>query len=86
VSIFEEYVENHKKCGIKVGDFVKILRTAETEEAGWDNAWVEEMDDSGGHKFGVLSDCKGHGFCLEDGQVNYKYPYFVLEKVVKDER
>lgn len=71
------YVERQAKCGIGVGDWVKVVRKAESGEDGWGR-------DSGMDGFvGTVSWVNGvnpRGFSLE-GVGGWVFPYFVLEKV-----
>jgi len=74
------YGERQAKCGIGVGDFVKVLRVPEHREDGWDSYSVTSIAASVGKVFEVLEVHDGAGFRLKDG---HWYPYFVLEKVEK---
>lgn len=78
----ENYLKGSEECGIKVGDKVEIIRSAKSFEDGWDNDWVEEMDQYVGGIFEVTSEDDGTGFYLQspDGDSYYGFPYFVLEK------
>lgn len=67
-----------KATNLKVGDTVKVLRTAKTDEFGWDNAWVSSMNACVGKQFTVYS-VDGDGIGLDDGS-HCSYPFFVLEK------
>jgi len=77
-----EYLNNHKSCGIMVGDKVKIVRKASSFEDGWQNKWLMEMDVYVGECGYVRKDLGVWGFCVEfeDGQM-YNFPYFVLQRV-----
>ncbi len=73
------YFYSQNECGIKVGDHVKVTRTAGDFEAGWDNSWTREMDEQVMETLQVIYIGKGKsGIELSDG---YRYPFFVLEKV-----
>ena len=71
------YGERQAKCGIGVGDWVKVLRVPEHWEDGWDNEAVSSMDASVGKVFEVVEVHDKSGLFLKD---NHWYPYFVLEK------
>ena len=73
------YLEGHKKSGLKVGDKVIIIKKAKDYERGWDNIWVNGMNEyiskSGyiSHDGGIL------GFEISSENIkNYCFPYFVL--------
>jgi hypothetical protein len=74
------YLRLHKSCGIKVGDTVKCLRIAKSEEMGWGDKWLDEMDESIGKNFRVVQDYGVAGFRL-DNKERSNYPFFVLEKI-----
>ncbi len=80
------YIEGEKNCGLKVGDTVKITRTAEYGEGGWSNSWVEDKMFAG--KIGKVTSIQvsdnASGIAVNigsEGIVDYDYPYFVLEKI-----
>ena len=73
------YEEEQSKCGLTKGDFVKVIRSAESFENGWGNSWVHPMNRHIGKVFEIqkVSDLDGmmlKGTC-------FSFPYFVLEKV-----
>ena len=74
------YAERQAKCGIGVGDFVKLLRVPLEREDGWGTHSVSSMDASVGKVFEVEKVHDKAGLLLKDG---HWYPYFVLEKVEK---
>jgi len=71
------YLENHNNCGLKVGDKVRITRSAKTYENGWQNSWVPGMNNYVGTKSTITIDESESGFYLG----GYSFPHFVLEKV-----
>lgn len=75
------YVERQAKCGIGVGDYVKLLRVPLEREDGWECSVVpSSMIASVGKVFEVSKVDPDSGFFLKD---DWWYPYFVLEKVEK---
>lgn len=88
-----DYLDGHTRCGIKVGDIVKVTRKAETDESGWNNVWVDEMDAIVGEELVVVADTSERGFDLRPitGELrdrmgcptphDFSFPYFVLEKI-----
>lgn len=74
------YAERQAKCGIGVGDLVKVLRVPSDMEDGWDSYSVTSIAASVGKVLGVEKEYNKSGYRLEDG---HWYPYFVLEKVEK---
>ena len=84
-SYIEHHIEWVKENNVKVGTTVRVTRTAEDYEGGWDNTWVSDMDENVG-KIGTVSREiePSHGLLIDFGtgdRVKYCYPYFVLEVV-----
>ena len=79
----QNYEKRQRECGLKVGDFVKILRKAKDDENGWDNYWPEEADTWVGKTGEIIEDGGGVGLkvFLEEENDWWFFPYFVLEKV-----
>jgi len=77
------YIEGHKKSGFKVGDTVKIIRKAQSQEDGWGSIWNNSMD----HLIGTYVKIKENfnntwGFQIKTSSgINWNVPWFVLEKV-----
>lgn len=74
------YEGRQSNCGIRSGDFVKVLRVPESREDGWGTLAVSSMSASVGKVFGVEKMHDTSGLLLKDG---HWYPYFVLERVEK---
>lgn len=74
----DDYVKKQKAFGLKVGDIVKVLKTAKGGEGGWSVGWAPSMTDTVGQELEIINDMGSAGLQLEGG---YNYPYFVLEKV-----
>jgi hypothetical protein len=80
----KKYMAGQTKCGLKVGDRVKLLRKAKSHEKGWDNSWEEEMDLRVGHTGRISSiGCVGISVEFWDDYPAYSYPFYVLKKVRK---
>lgn len=80
----EDYNKKQEQSGIKVGDYVKVLRAAYSYEQNWDNVWNSLMDKAVGSTYKVLAIHEGIGIRLESVKhigANLSFPYFVLEKV-----
>ena len=79
----EKYLEDHRNCGIEVGDRVRVTRKAGDWEDGWGNSWADEMDEFVGETVIVLVDWGDCGFrCIQpEGNEVFVFPYFVLEKI-----
>lgn len=79
------YLELHKKCDLKVGDRVRIVRTWDYLETDKNVAFhAKEVEAIG--KVGII-DKKDHNTYLvsiESIKSRIYYPYFVLEKVVEE--
>lgn len=76
------YSERQAACGLKVGDRVRVTRSASSYEDGWNASFNSTMENSVG-KTGVIErDVGASGFSV---RINHgclwNYPYFVLEKV-----
>lgn len=71
------YAERQAKCGLKVGDRVKIVSLPETEQDGWRDSVLPCMRRLVGSVDRIERDCGADGFSVS----NYNWPYFVLEKV-----
>lgn len=81
-----DYAKRAKECGLKAGDFVRLMRKAEAFEDGWDNVWPPAADSWVGHILRV--DCiryDGDVKCIwhemQPDEDWFNFPYFVLEKV-----
>jgi len=74
---YPSYIDRHKASGLKVGDKVKVLRTANDQEDGWHNSWTTYMDKAVGNIYKIVDDNGKDGFELNLG--NRCFPYFVLE-------
>lgn len=75
----EEYQRRQAECGLKVGDRVVVIDSAKSFSGGWDNTWVEDMENNVGSinwVRGINRDALG--ILLSDG---LSYPFFVLQKV-----
>jgi hypothetical protein len=87
------YVERQRKwikeVGLEIGDKVLIVGTATDEQGGWDDSWVDGMNETVG-LVGTVGDAfeeSGGDYEPEwgilvstDGKYWY-YPFFVLVKV-----
>ncbi len=75
----QQWIEYHN---LKVGDKVKVLRTAESYGDSWGNSWTDEMN-------GVIGGVFPISKITSDIQLNipgicwYGFPYFVLEPVAE---
>lgn len=73
------YVERQKRCGIKVGDLVKITRMPDSQEDGWGDTTAPKMQELVGTYHKVTYD--GRHLGLKVG--GFYFPYFVLQKETK---
>lgn len=73
------YVERQNRCGIKVGDLVKIKRMPESQEDGWGDTTDPKMQELVGTYHKVTYD--GRHLGLKVG--GFYFPYFVLQKEIK---
>lgn len=65
---------------MKVGDWVKVVRKADYNEAGWHWTWPPKMDQAIGRTFKVKG-IHPSSIVLEVAGENMRFPYFVLEKI-----
>jgi hypothetical protein len=73
----ENYLKRQEACGLREHDVVRVTRSAQTGEDGWDNSWTEDMNRYvGGRAFRVTA---LHEYGIRIGN-SYSFPYFVLEK------
>ena len=81
------YLDAQKGCGLKIGDWVKVLRRGKSEEGGWPNCWTGKMNTYIGKIGKVVSilDC-GIGVDFKDTACCWNFPYFVLQKVNEKEK
>lgn len=75
------YIEAQEASGLKIGDIVKVVRKAKDGEKGWDNSWIDDRMFIG--DVGVIKSIDNEGITIFNNR--YKFPYFVLEKVTKEE-
>jgi len=74
----ELYIENQSKCGLAIGDMVKVVRKSHSGENGWGCNWNLDMDEYVGQVLTITKICGDSGIMLND---KFKFPYFILEKV-----
>ena len=84
MTLEECYIYMQSKCGIKVGDKIKVLRKASNQELGWSNNWNPDMDYLVGNTYNV-SEVNKNGICVKrkDCFKNWFLPFFILEKICK---
>lgn len=74
------YLDAQNACGLKVGDYVKVLRTPDDCEAGWNRRDYSICEVGKVYQINAIND---FGISLKyENFLNY-FPYFVLEKVEK---
>lgn len=76
-----DYIAAQAECGLKVGDWVRITRSAEEGEQGWRNVWNPLMTKYVG-EIGQVSRLTSGGLMVKfpNSRDNFQFPYFVLEK------
>ena len=78
----EQQDEWIKTYNVQVGDKVRVIRKAKTNENGWGDVWDCEYMDPSVNKVLEVVETKGiAGISLDCGRVNCCFPYFILEKV-----
>lgn len=82
-----DYLLNQQATGLRVGDYVKIVKISTGHEGGWSMGWNSYMSEQLGtvHKIAeVVEEHNWAGFYLEHSNGSI-WPYFVLEKVATAE-
>ena len=86
-SLRSAYKALAKASKIKVGDSVTIIATAESNQMGWNNLWVDDMDDFVGMRGTVCHVDIGEGFdvVFDSGNLStcdesWRFPFFVLRR------
>lgn len=65
-----------KQTGLKVGDKVRVIAKAESQQCGWNNSWEDEMDSYVGSVQEIKSIYSDIGIHLG----GWRFPFFVLAK------
>ncbi len=75
------YLQRQEASGIKVGDTVRVVKTAEQNERGWKNSWCPSDMKVG--QEGVVTKMHSSGCDVDTGRrySHLAYPYFVLEVI-----
>ena len=73
-----DYLTGHINSGLKVGNKVKVIREANSYEAGWGCDWNPIKNNYVGKILKITRDEGVNGFELNN---EWYFPYFVLEKV-----
>jgi len=86
-SLKSAYKTLSKASKIKVGDSVTIIATAESNQMGWNNIWVKDMDSFVGIRGVVCNTDIGEGFdvVFDSGNPStcdesWRFPFFVLRR------
>ena len=88
-SLKSAYKALAKASPFKIDDTVTVVATATTQQMGWDNCWIPDMDDFVGRTGTVIGTDSGSGvhvvFDSGDPRTcddNYHFPFFVLRRSV----
>lgn len=73
----EQYSWDQNRCGLKVGDSVKVIRTAKNYEKGWPNGWPKDMNE----RIGLESEITKISPSGIELNSMFSYPFFVLEYI-----
>lgn len=76
------YLLAQEHCGLKVGDWVKVIREPKKCEAGWKSINIYDISDMIGRTF-QIDGIYNTGIAVKRDNSDYVayFPYFVLEKV-----
>lgn len=84
MATLQDYLKGVENSGLKSGDWVRVTRTYEDREDGWDNVWPTGVQVGWIGRIKAGDKDNGTGFRVEFGEpINdwYALPYFFLEKV-----
>ena len=79
-----EFIKWMKEDPLKVGDKVRITRSAKSHSEGWDNTWISNMNKYIGTETVVTNIYGGSGISLLNCE-GYRFPSSVLERIRRDE-
>lgn len=82
------YAELQAESGLKVGDWVRVVRKFENGEKGYGLSWFDTLKKHIGHvgMIEIMEDeSNGRGGCVHVSGIPYVLPYFILEKIEKPE-
>ncbi len=71
-----------KASPFKIDDTVTVVARAETQQMGWDNCWIGDMDEFVGRTGTVIGTDSGTGVhvLFDSGDHSYHFPFFVLRR------
>ena len=78
----KSYEERQKECGLKVGDWVKVIRDIKDGEDGW--TWGNRVHPTNlvGKEVLIVNIAKDYISAFSENFMDtFTFPYFVLEKV-----
>ena len=88
-SLASAYEVLAKASPFKIDDTVTVVARAETQQMGWDNCWISDMDNFVGRTGTVIKTDSGGGarvlFDSGDPRTcddNFHFPFFVLRRSV----
>ena len=88
-SLASAYEVLAKASPFKIDDTVTVVARAETQQMGWDNCWISDMDNFVGRTGTVIETDSGDGvgvlFDSGDPRTcddNFHFPFFVLRRSV----
>ena len=80
-SLRSAYKTLAKASKIRVGDTVTVISTAESNQMGWNNLWVGDMNDFVGTRGTVQRADIGEGFdVVFEHDESWRFPFFVLRR------
>lgn len=84
MSYEERQIEWVKENGIKKDDEVRLIREASSGEDGWRNVWPDKANELVGKILKVKGiNEKGIACCNQKDGYWFRFPYFVLEKIME---
>lgn len=78
----KKYLELQSNSGINVGDKVKVVSKATSDQFGWDNVWASEMNQAMDKSYTVASISDGGiRFTENIAGYDFAFPFFVLNVI-----
>ena len=78
-----EYIQYELECNFRVGERVRICRSSPNYEGGWNNSWNSQMNSYVGRTHAIKS--VGHANGSGIGIGGFRFPYFILERIIGEE-
>lgn len=74
----KQFIDDHS---LKVGDKVKVVRAAKTDEMGWNLTWLPTMNKAVGNEFVITELHPSYGIALQSGVQEFWVTWFVIDPI-----